>query len=454
MRVMIVAANQEHKPDPVVPLGAACVAGAARAAGHEVRIFDACFKGDQAALELEHQLADFKPEVVGLSIRNVDDVCWPRANSYLPHYLRLAQAIRAAAPQAVLVLGGSAFTLMPERFMQALAPDYGIAGEGEHALVRLLAALQAGERPAALTRAVPGDFPATPPALDLLDIDEYYRRGGALNVQTRRGCGFTCSYCTYPVLEGRQSRRNQVEAAVDQVEGCLQRHGASHFFVVDNTFNHPADHAEAFCAELLRRELKVNWTAYLSPAGLELDLLQLMARAGCGSIEFGTDAAAPATLAALGKSFDVAQVERVSHWSREAGLKFAHSLILGGPDETPETLAQTVGVIEALKPDAVFAMLGVRLYPNTALAKRAEREGLIRESELGIEPVFYISEDVSGTLEEFARGLSAKHSNWFFPGLEGDRWLRFWRRRRAHGVRGPLWEWMGRQTQSAQEATS
>ncbi len=30
MRVLVVAANQEHKPDPVVPLGAAYVAGAAR----------------------------------------------------------------------------------------------------------------------------------------------------------------------------------------------------------------------------------------------------------------------------------------------------------------------------------------------------------------------------------------------------------------------------------------
>src|SRR5690606_16237430 len=137
MRVMIVAANQEHKPDPVVPLGAACVAGAARAAGHDVRIFDAGFKGDQAAAELGQQLAEFKPQVVGLSIRNVDDVCWPRAHSYLPHYLRLAQAIRTAAPQASLVLGGSAFTLMPERFLQALAPDHGIAGEGEHEFARL-----------------------------------------------------------------------------------------------------------------------------------------------------------------------------------------------------------------------------------------------------------------------------------------------------------------------------
>ena len=42
MRVLVIAANQEQKPDPVVPLGAAFVAAAARDAGHEVCLFDAC----------------------------------------------------------------------------------------------------------------------------------------------------------------------------------------------------------------------------------------------------------------------------------------------------------------------------------------------------------------------------------------------------------------------------
>lgn len=443
MRVMIVSANDEHKPDPVVPLGAALVAGAARDAGHEVRMFDACFVDDPYS-ELSSAIQSFEPDVVGLSIRNIDDVCWPRAKSYLPHYHQLTASIRAATPRPQLVLGGSAFTLMPDLFLSALEADSGVVGDGERAFVDLLARLDRGQPLPRIVRASETS-PGTAPALDLLDLRTYYQRGGALNVQTRRGCAFQCSYCSYPLLEGRISRRRSATDVVDQLVHALELAGGRHFFVVDNTFNHPAQHAIDFCNELIRRRLELGWTAYVSPGGMHPALLDLMARAGCTSVEFGTDAAAAPTLAALGKSFGVDEIIDVSSRARAAGLKFAHSLILGGPDETLYTLRRTVEVMEQIRPDAVFGMLGVRLYAGTSLARRAEREGLIRESEIGLAPVFYVSEAVEPELFEYAQALSRRHANWYFPGVEGERWVRYWRRRRAHGVRGPLWEWMGNQ---------
>ena len=38
MKVLLVATNRERSPYPVAPLGALCVAAAARAAGHEVNV--------------------------------------------------------------------------------------------------------------------------------------------------------------------------------------------------------------------------------------------------------------------------------------------------------------------------------------------------------------------------------------------------------------------------------
>ncbi|MBZ0136811.1 MAG: cobalamin-dependent protein [Planctomycetes bacterium] len=444
MRVLIVAANNEHKPDPVVPLGAAFIAAAARDAGHDVRLFDACFQNDPITA-LRDELRSFRPQVVGLSIRNIDDVCWPQAHSYLSYYRDLVRTIREADQRPVLVLGGSAFTLMPDQFLRELQPDHGIAGEGELAFTQLLHGLSQGESAPRLLRGRGENF-TTQPALDLVDLPEYYQRGGALNVQTRRGCGFSCSYCSYPLLEGRQSRVMAVKDIVDGLEAGLRLGGARHFFVVDNTFNHPPAHAFSFCDELIARRIDVSWTAYVSPGALAPGLLERMAEAGCSSVEFGTDAAANPTLRALGKSFQAHAIIDASSQARAAGLKFAHSLILGGPDETLYTLRQTVEVIEQTNPDAVFAMLGVRLYPGTPLAQRAEREGLIAEREIGIDPVFYVSEAVEQDLENYAEALRERHPNWYFPGLEGDRWVRFWRRRRSHGVRGPLWEWMSDQT--------
>ena len=49
MRVLMVAANRERSPDPVAPLGAAMVAGAVRAAGHDLAFSDLCFAADPLA---------------------------------------------------------------------------------------------------------------------------------------------------------------------------------------------------------------------------------------------------------------------------------------------------------------------------------------------------------------------------------------------------------------------
>ncbi|MCL4729772.1 MAG: cobalamin-dependent protein [Planctomycetes bacterium] len=440
MRVMIVAANQEHKPDPVVPLGAACVAGAARAAGHDVSLYDACFDGDRFADNLARLCDRRRPEVVGLSLRNVDDVAWPAARSFLPHYRRCVEVIRRHAPGAPLILGGSAFTLMPDAYLDALGADHGVAGEGEAAFVGLLAAIAAGSAPRLVHGTPAAAMPE--PALDLLDLAAYYRHGGALNVQTRRGCGFHCVYCTYPLLEGTRTRGFDPRRCVNALARACRDAGAGHFFVVDNTFNHPVDHARAFCHELIAGGNNLRWTAYLSPAGLPPDLLPLMARAGCTSVEFGTDAADEATLRGLGKSFSVADVRAVSAGARAAGLKFAHSLILGGPGETPETLRRTVEVMDELEPDAVFAMLGVRLYPGTPLARDLETRGLVAPGAIGLEPAFYLSEAVRDDLVAFAAGVAATRPRWFVPGLTGDRYVRFWKRKRLHGARGPLWELM------------
>lgn len=440
MRVLVVAANQELKPDPVVPLGAACIAGAARTAGHQVAIFDACFAGAQFATRLAGAIAGFRPDVVGLSMRNVDDVAWPAAHSYLPHYRRCVEIIRAAAPDAKLVLGGSAFTLMPEAYMAELGADHGIAGEGEAAFVQLLQGLQAGHAPRLLRGLPAADAPR--PALDLLDLAAYYRQGGALNVQTRRGCPFSCVYCTYPLLEGTRSQPYDVRACVDGLVQACHSCNASHFFVVDNTFNHPPDHARAFCEELLLRGLDLHWTAYLSPARLDPSLLQLMARAGCSSVEFGTDACHETTLRGLGKSFRVEDVRAVSAAARQAGLKFAHSLILGGPGETMQTLRATVSVMDEVAPDAVFAMLGVRLYPNTPLVESLKAQGVPGAAEVGLAPAFYFSEEVRDGLVDFARATAAARPRWYLPGLNGERYARFWKRKRLHGARGPLWELM------------
>ncbi len=440
MRVLIVSANQEHRPDPVVPLGSLYVAGAARAAGHTVAFHDCCFDGPGFVEPLEATLARVKPEVIGLSMRNVDDVAWPRAHGWLGYYTEVMAVLRRAG--VPIVLGGAGFTLFPDPWLDALGATCGVAGEGERAFVGILEAIGRGEPVPRITSVPPGrgDLGGEP-ALDLVDLARYFHLGGAANVQTRRGCSFTCTYCTYPELEGRRARLRDPAVVVEGMERLHRERGIDHFFLVDNVFNTPRRHAMAICTELIRRELPVRWTAFVSPKGLRPDLLRLMAKAGCDSVELGTDAATPATLAALGKPFGVDAIRAASDGCRAAGIRFSHALILGGPDETPDTLDETFRVIESTDPTAVVAMLGVRLYHSTPLGRRALAEGWV--DKIGLEPIFYISPEVRETLEPWARNIMQTNRRWYFPGLVGERTERFLRAVRRQGIKGPLWTLLG-----------
>ena len=126
MKVLIISSNRENLPDPVAPLGAAYVAAAVREAGHEVRLLDLQFAVD-VPVSIKDAVRAFKPHVVGLSIRNIDNVAFPHSQSYLPDILQVVKTLKAIGAKLV-VAGGSAFTLMPREILDALGLNLGLIG--------------------------------------------------------------------------------------------------------------------------------------------------------------------------------------------------------------------------------------------------------------------------------------------------------------------------------------
>ena len=448
-KVLLVAANQERMPDPIPPIGVAYIAAAVRQAGHVTRIYDACFAKDQYAEELARAIDEFDPDIVGLSIRNVDNVAFPNVTCYLDRYQKIVAVCRAKRPNVPLFVGGSAFSLFPEEFARKLDVDYGIVGEGENVFVKMVGEIDKHGR-------VVGDyvdeqgvvFPgkvanldaAVDPARDLLDVSRYFAEGGSINIQTKRGCVYNCIYCTYPVLEGNEVRMREPVLVVDEIERAVKAHDVDFFFFVDNVFNYPAEHCEEICREILRRKLKVRWTAYVTPANCNRRMFELMKESGCQSMDFGTDCFSDGQLKRMGKSFTSEQVFEVSQWCHELGIKFNHSLIIGGPGETWETLKETVKNTVLSQANAVVAIIGVRLYRDTAMAKYAIARGLVKREEIGITPMFFISDEIRDGVIDYLADVATTYKNWIVPGIKKGMNQRFFTRVRRRGVKGPLWE--------------
>src|SRR2546422_8452702 len=142
VRILLISANQERSPDPVAPLGVCYVATATAEAGHDVSVLDLCFAVDPERA-VQEAVRDVRPQMIGISLRNVDNCAYPDTVSYLAHYRGVVEACRRASA-APVILGGSAFTTMPAYYLRQLGAPYGVVGEGEVAFVRLLDRLAAG----------------------------------------------------------------------------------------------------------------------------------------------------------------------------------------------------------------------------------------------------------------------------------------------------------------------
>lgn len=443
MRVLLISPNREQLPDPVFPLGLAYVATAARDRGHDVKILDLCF-ADNAAEAIRGTIAEFRPEAIALSIRNVDDVAYPRRHSFIDEYREAVHMIRqcSAAP---VILGGSGFTILPQDFMRELGADFGIAGEGENTFPVLLERILKGtiSSSAPLAKRIfsssqrIGNLDLIPAGRSGLDAEAYYNLGGMLNVQTKRGCPFNCIYCTYPKIEGKRVRTRNPARVADEIESVVRSHGVRHFFFVDSIFNYPKAHAEAVCRELIGRKTDIRWSCYGHPAYMDIRLARLMAEAGCTGVEFGVDALSDATLAALGKSFDFRAVKRAADVCRTAGLRFCLFLFAGAPGEDYDAVFRNLDRLEELDPDAAVVMAGIRVFPGTGIERIAKKE--LKLPMTGLDPVFYISPDVVDGLEDIRERVSC-HRRWIMPGYEINIHPRLQRRLRQKGIKGALWE--------------
>lgn len=107
-----------------------------------------------------------------------------------------------------------------------------------------------------------------------------------------------------------------------------------------------------------------------------------------------------------------------------------------------ETLRETFDLMEEISPTAVIAMLGLRIFPATGLARLAEEESIISPSHDFLPPTFYIAPKVKDRLVELARKEAAVHPNWIFPGLGINVSARLQSKLRRIGIKGPLWEHM------------
>jgi radical SAM superfamily enzyme YgiQ (UPF0313 family) len=425
MRVLLISANTEMINMPVLPLGLACIARATEQAGHAVGIINLMAREDvdQAIAASIH---DFCPEVIGISVRNIDDQVMG-APRFLLEPVRQMVALCRKLTDRPIILGGAGYSIFPHSALNYLQADAGIQGEGERAFVQVLKRLEKGQDlsgmpgvylpdeglQAPVERVAALDDLALPlPGIHLCLPAQLKPRDIWLPFQTRRGCSMGCSYCSTALIEGTRLRRRDPQRVVE-ILSAYAAAGFGRFFFVDNTFNLPSGYAKDLCERIAGQGLKVAWRCILYPWKVDQQLVEKMAGAGCVEVSLGFESGSASILRQMRKKHSLEDVRNISEMLKQHGIRRMGFLLLGGPGENRKTVIQSLEFAADLNLEAMKITTGIRIYPDTPLARLAQSEGRLEPGEDLLFPKFYMAEGLDPWLQETVARWTQDRPNWF-----------------------------------------
>lgn len=445
MKVLLIAPDINKGFRPSLPFALAILTSELRMYNHEVQCIDLNVESDVQYV-LEQSAKSFRPEIIGISIRNLDSQSILEPVFHLPNVRRLVTTCRGIFPHCKIVLGGASFSLIPEEIIQFVCADYGIIGPGEKSFPLLLARLAQNQ----CVDDIPGViqfqiddkvitrkpvesvnvFASSPYSANDIYDDRYFNKTYQTPtfvkeitepIQSKRGCSYQCFYCSTSIKAQHPFKVKSPSRTVDEVQHTILNKRANRIEFVDAAFNMPVNHALEVCSEMYRRGIQFPWNCMISPGGFKKELIHLMAKTGCDYVEMGTETGSDKVLSAWGKNFNVSCIRRMHQMLDYYGIAIEHCVFIGGPNESKRTILNTFDLLDDLVPaqkkskHRVFINIGFRIFPRTLLHKIAIREGVIKPNDLMAVPRFYVSPMLINdyTLIKEIEEFVAKHKNWY-----------------------------------------
>ncbi len=439
-RILLISSNSFTHPYPVYPLGMAVISAALLKSGHDVRQFD-FLKEVQSLDRLKEVIGDYSPDYTGISIRNIDSVDSLAGEiEILKNEKEIVQVIRQHS-NAPIIIGGSAFSAMPEEIIDYVDADYGIIGRGEDLIISLIENLDNGVPVPRLQRqsGSTSDTPLTiSPKWEKSMVEYYLDKSGMLNIQAKSGCPFKCSYCVYPCLEGSRFSYRDPESVVDDLKRAWDLYNADTFFFTDSVFNDPEGYYLELAEKIILSGLNIRWAGYFRPQGTGLEEIRLLKRSGLFAAEVGSDAASDFSLQNLEKGFSFDDIIAFHNALVKGQILTSYFFIFGGPGETEESVKDGLINIRKLDQSVIFFYSGIRILPGTGLYSLAIKEGIIAKGDPLLKPRYYFSRDIdvkrmNDLIEEEARGKR----RYIFPPEKGEKLANIMH---SFGYKGLLWD--------------
>jgi len=334
------------------PLGLASLAANIEG-NHDIRIVDLELNPDICGT-----LRRYNPDVVGITF----------TTPLLSNALDLFRLVKEHNHNIWTVAGGPHSSALPESIAASAFVDTVIPGEGEIAFNKFLKAPVKG-----IVGREPliGDLDSIKwPDRSYLDNQKYVWSVPGKGIQpmatimTSRGCPFKCIFCSQKVTFGNHVRYRSVDSVVREIRQVVEEFHITHFSVLDDTLGLNNERTYELCDAIISERLNITFEGYTRVNVVTLDLLQKLKSAGLNRISFGVESGNQHILDAVKKGTTLAQIEKAYNMADEVGLETRLSVIFGLPEETEETVKNTIAFINKLNCKQAYINIGTP-FPGT-----------------------------------------------------------------------------------------
>jgi radical SAM superfamily enzyme YgiQ (UPF0313 family) len=335
---------------------------------------------------IRDEITAFAPDLIGFSVVT---------NQY--RFARdIARDIKSYS-SIPIICGGIHPTMDPESVLKEGCFDYVCVGEGEHALVELVDALEHGKatreikniwckengmiventvRPFVPLESLP------PKDYEIFDFQKMIdAKDGWVGIMSSRGCPFNCSYCFNHRLRAlyRQHlgcsaselnyiRHHPVRDVIKEIESLRSAYDNIKMLIFDDDlFTLNKEYLREFCAEYSSR-IDLPFVCNAHVKAFDEDRARYLKEAGCQIVKFGLESGSERVRREiLNRQMSNDDIKKAFAIAENCGFHTSAFVIIGFPHETIAEIYETIDLLANIKPgrfrwSIFFPYINTRAY--------------------------------------------------------------------------------------------
>ncbi len=329
--------------------------------------------------------------------------------SHLPTVIELVRLIKDVRPDIPIVLGGQMVTYTPELALKKTGADFGIAGEGEVSLSKLLNSIEYDHDYSNIPGLVfrQGGLVISNGMSEIMPLDniplpnwddfpmDYYMYAGSHPIiwsdrtpkrvftwMLSRGCPMRCNFC----VSGCDSRYKTISQSIRELKEIVSRFDPDYVIFVDNYFTRNEKYVFDLCEAFIANEFHFKFSATCRADFVNPRLLLEMKKAGCEMIFYGLECANNDILRFMSKGITVEQMLEALQMTKDVGIHPMVSIMFGQPGETFNdffnSLKITLMSINSEDPvPGIPSIMPISTFPGTPIYLYAQQRGYFDSDE-------------------------------------------------------------------------